>query len=285
MKKQFITLMICGALASTALVGVTIQNGEEWAKNIDKILSDESENLENKTGLTEETTSNETDLTKEKDENKQGNNEGKENEVVVDEKSGHAPSEDTSSGNATGYGLESYDREIVSNNDNLTEDVPETNKPSTPTEKPSAPIIPSVTTPNNGGDFSSQVEQLIFNKVNQERSKAGVPQLSYSGLMEKYARIKSKDMGDRNYFDHKNPEGQLITTKMDNDGVTYRAWGENIAYIGGVSDLNALADQFMTNWMNSQGHRENILSTNFESIGVGVYKSGNKYYATQEFYK
>ena len=72
---------------------------------------------------------------------------------------------------------------------------------------------------------------------------------------------------------------------MSNDGVTYRAWGENIAYIGGVSDLNALADQFMTNWMNSQGHRENILSTNFTSIGIGIYKSGDRYYATQEFYK
>ncbi|WP_196049123.1 CAP domain-containing protein, partial [Clostridium saudiense] len=69
------------------------------------------------------------------------------------------------------------------------------------------------------------------------------------------------------------------------DGVTYRAWGENIAYIGGVSDPTALANQFMTNWMNSQGHRENILSTNFSSIGVGVYKIGNKVYVTQEFYK
>jgi len=41
----------------------------------------------------------------------------------------------------------------------------------------------------------------------------------------------------------------------------------------------------MTNWMNSEGHRKNILSTNFESIGVGVYKAGNRVYATQEFYK
>ena len=64
-----------------------------------------------------------------------------------------------------------------------------------------------------------------------------------------------------------------------------KAWGENIAYIGGVSDANKLAEQFMTNWMNSSGHRANILSTNFESIGIGVYKSGNRVYATQEFYK
>lgn len=135
------------------------------------------------------------------------------------------------------------------------------------------------------GNFYDQVEQLIFNKVNEERAKAGVPALSYNSTMETYARIKSKDMGVRNYFDHVNPEGELITAQMARDGVSYNAWGENIAYIGGVSDPTELANQFMTNWMNSQGHRENILSTNFTSIGVGVYKSGNKYYATQEFYK
>lgn len=103
--------------------------------------------------------------------------------------------------------------------------------------------------------------------------------------MEKYARIKSKDMGDNNYFSHEDLSGKLITEKMKQDGVSYRAWGENIAYIGGVSDANKLAEQFMTNWMNSSGHRANILSTNFESIGIGVYKSGNRVYATQEFYK
>ncbi|MGG7076802.1 CAP domain-containing protein [Clostridium sardiniense] len=133
--------------------------------------------------------------------------------------------------------------------------------------------------------FMAQVEQKIFEKVNAERSKAGVPTLSYNKTMEKYARMKSQDMGDRGYFDHKDPQGNLITAKMKNDGVSYKAWGENIAYIGGESDANALADQFMTNWMNSPGHRQNILSKDFTGIGVGVYKSGDKVYATQEFYK
>lgn len=150
----------------------------------------------------------------------------------------------------------------------------------------------NTTVTNNNGQasvasekFMAQVEQKIFEKVNIEREKAGVSKLSYNKTMEKYARIKSQDMGDRGYFDHKDPQGNLITVKMKNDGVSYRAWGENIAYIGGVSDADALANQFMTNWMNSQGHRENILSKNFSSIGVGVYKMGNRVYATQEFYK
>ncbi|MCI6190560.1 MAG: CAP domain-containing protein [Clostridium sp.] len=131
----------------------------------------------------------------------------------------------------------------------------------------------------------AQVEQLIYQKVNEERAKVGISQLSYNSTMEKYARIKSKDMGDNNYFSHEDLSGKLITEKMKQDGVSYKAWGENIAYIGGVSDANKLAEQFMTNWMNSSGHRANILSTNFESIGIGVYKSGNRVYATQEFYK
>lgn len=156
-------------------------------------------------------------------------------------------------------------------------------------EKPSEEIKPSPENNSNLGEvndqFMTQVENLIYEKVNEERTKAGLETLSYNTTMEKYARIKSQDMGDNNYFRHEDLSGNLITTQMKNDGVTYRAWGENIAYIGGVSDANALAEQFMTNWMNSQGHRENILSSKFSSIGVGVYKIGNKVYATQEFYK
>ena len=155
-----------------------------------------------------------------------------------------------------------------------------TNKPSSNTNKPSSNNSNVAT-----GDYMSQVEQAIYKKVNEERAKAGVQALSYNNVMEKYARIKSKDMGDRNYFDHKDPEGNLITVKMKNDGVSFNAWGENIAYIGGISDPTALANQFMINWMNSSGHRKNILSTDFNSIGIGVVKIGNKVYATQEFYR
>ncbi|WP_150542137.1 CAP domain-containing protein [Clostridium perfringens] len=138
---------------------------------------------------------------------------------------------------------------------------------------------------NNSSSYATQIEQMIFNKVNEERAKAGVAPLSYSNTMQKYARIKSEDMGVRKYFSHEDPNGQLITAKMKADGVSYNAWGENIAYLGGYSGDSNIANQFMTNWMNSSGHRANILSPNFTSIGVGVYKIGNTYYATQEFMK
>lgn len=153
------------------------------------------------------------------------------------------------------------------------------------------PVKPSTnqgSTENNtvvSDKFMAQVEQAIFNKVNEERAKAGVSPLSYNSTMEKYARIKSQDMGDNNYFSHADLSGNYITSKMKADGVSYKAWGENIAYIGGITDPTALANKFMENWMNSECHRKNILSTNFDSIGIGVYQSGNRVYATQEFYK
>ena len=175
-----------------------------------------------------------------------------------------------------------------------TPSVPE-QTPSVPEETPSTPDTPVVDeTPDNSTEdnstnadtnFMAVVEQAIYNKVNEERAKAGVPALTYNNTMQKYARIKSQDMGDNNYFSHEDLNGNLITTQMKNDGVSYKAWGENIAYIGGNVSADALAQQFMTNWMNSAGHRANILSTNFSSIGVGVYKIGNKVYATQEFYR
>ncbi|HAU85093.1 MAG TPA: hypothetical protein DCW90_06220 [Lachnospiraceae bacterium] len=171
--------------------------------------------------------------------------------------------------------------------------------PSTPIVRPSFPVIkpndkpsikpevtpetkPEVKPEVNESNFIATVEQEIFQIVNKERAANGLPALSYNNTMQKYARIKSKDMGDNNYFSHEDLNGNLITVQMKADGVSYRAWGENIAW---MTNRSGLAQQFMTNWMNSSGHRANILSNNFSSIGIGVYKIGNKIYATQEFYR
>lgn len=145
--------------------------------------------------------------------------------------------------------------------------------------------VDSSTKANDSTQFMAQVEQAIYKQVNEQRVKAGVAPLSYSDTMQKYARMKSEDMAKNNYFSHENKSGKLTVDIMKADGVQYSAWGENIAYISGVSDPTELANMFMKNWMNSPGHRANILSPNFTSIGVGVYKQGDKVYATQEFMK
>ncbi|MGL5150069.1 MAG: CAP domain-containing protein [Clostridium sp.] len=197
--------------------------------------------------------------------------------------------------------------EIPKSNDIIPEVVtpklPETNenKESVPQkELPKEKVIPKVEVPPKSeepnkveehkqvdepknNNFISNIEQEIFQKVNEERSKQGIPLLTYNKTMEKYGRIKAKDMGDKGYFAHENPNGELITVQMNKDGVGYNAWGENIAYSTG--DINAIATQFMNMWMNSEGHRKNILSDNYTSIGIGISKHGDEIYGVQEFYR
>ncbi|MBQ6820208.1 MAG: CAP domain-containing protein [Clostridium sp.] len=133
--------------------------------------------------------------------------------------------------------------------------------------------------------YICDIETQILELINKERVAAGVPELSHNETMQYYARLKSKDMGDNQYFSHYDLNGGLVKDKILEDGITYKAWGENIAYISNLHDYNELAVRFVNNWMNSESHKENILSTNFTSVGIGVYKIGNTYYATQEFFK
>ncbi len=295
MKKKFITLIICGALASTALVGLAFQNSIESANNSKNVNKSIIESVDKENEVEQKETNEIGSYNEENGEGVGSNNDGVNENTTSLSRGGqieNSQSNEKVVSNNQGGNLDRTEKNSTKadNQQEITYSTPSTN---TNTEKSATPSQGTDNKQNQStpptstvqGDFSTQIEQLIFTKVNEERSRAGMSTLSYSGIMEKYARIKSQDMGDRNYFDHKNPEGELITAQMSRDGISYRAWGENIAYIGGISDINEVADQFMTNWMNSQGHRENILSPNFTSIGVGVYKTGNRYYATQEFYK
>lgn len=293
MKKKFIALIICGALACTALVGLAFQNSIESANNSKNVNKPIIESVDNENEVEQKEANKVGSYNEENSEAVGSNNDGGNENTTRLSRGGQDTNSKSNETVATNNQKDNLDKTeknstSVGNEEEITYNNPSSN---TNKQETSTPSQGQVNKPNQSisstvqGDFSSQIEQFIFTKVNEERVRAGMSTLSYSGLMEKYARIKSQDMGDRNYFDHKNPEGELITAQMDRDGISYRSWGENIAYIGGVSDINELANQFMTNWMNSQGHRENILSPNFTSIGVGVYKVGNRYYATQEFYK
>jgi len=141
MKKKFITLMICGAVVGTALVGVTTQNGKEWTSNSNKIINMESDDLDNKYDLVaeyilpeledtllevEEDTLAEIDSIKAEATNKQIVSESKEKEVVMTNKSGQAKGENTLQKNATNYEFESKTEEII-NNDNSTKEVAKSN--------------------------------------------------------------------------------------------------------------------------------------------------------------
>ncbi len=124
----------------------------------------------------------------------------------------------------------------------------------------------------------SQFETQVFALVNKERAKAGAPALVLSKDVSNVARIKSEDMRDKKYFNHTSPTYGSPFAMLNRFGIKYRTAGENIAK--GQQTPEAV----MKAWMNSTGHRKNILDKNFKEIGIGCAtdSSGTKYW-TQQF--
>ena len=132
--------------------------------------------------------------------------------------------------------------------------------------------IPTVTT-------SSQ-ESEVARLVNAELAKAGLPALKLNWQLSRVARYKSADMANKGYFSHNSPTYGTPFKMMENFGLRFSAAGENIAY-GQRTPAEVMRD-----WMNSPGHRNNIMSRSFTEIGVGLAKNKNGVcYWTQQFMK
>jgi uncharacterized YkwD family protein/spore coat assembly protein SafA len=122
------------------------------------------------------------------------------------------------------------------------------------------------------------IENEVIRLVNVERSKRGLSQLTADWQLSRVARYKSTDMRDKNYFSHYSPTYGDPFKMMHDFGITFYAAGENIAM--GQPTPQAV----MQAWMNSTGHRANILNPQFNEIGVGIAKTSNgTIYWTQEF--
>lgn len=109
-------------------------------------------------------------------------------------------------------------------------------------------------------------ELEVFNLINQQRTKNGLPALKIDSEVQNVARIKAKDMVDNNYFAHNSPVYGSPFQMLNSFKVSYKTAGENIA--GNSSNQSAV-----TAWMNSSGHRANILNSNFNYTGIGVVNS------------
>jgi uncharacterized protein YkwD len=150
-----------------------------------------------------------------------------------------------------------------------------------PTTTPSAPAgTQSPTTapaPAPTGSSSTQ-EAAVVDLVNVERAKAGCAALRNDSRLATAARGHSTDMATRNYFSHDTPEGVSFATRITNAGYQWSGAAENIA--AGQSDATSV----MNSWMNSSGHRANILNCGYKDLGVGLAAaSGGKLYWTQDF--
>lgn len=124
------------------------------------------------------------------------------------------------------------------------------------------------------------LENEVVRLVNIERAKHNLPALKQNWELSRIARYKSKDMIDKNYFSHTSPTYGSPFNMIQNFGLKFSAAGENIAY--GQNSPAAV----MNAWMNSPGHRNNILSPSYTEIGVGLAKNNRGvYYWTQMFIK
>lgn len=144
----------------------------------------------------------------------------------------------------------------------------------TPPAKP-APQEKPEQTPDQGQVSASQVEQAVLTLTNAERQKAGLKSLQMDEKLMQTARAKSADMASKNYFSHTSPTYGSPFDQMKANGITYRAAAENIA-MGQRS-----AEEVVKGWMESPGHRQNILTPGFTHIGIGYDAHGN--YWTQQF--
>lgn len=155
--------------------------------------------------------------------------------------------------------------------------IPGTNNPGTsggPGTDAGTPEQPDVQGPEQGeidADLLIQAEQVV-RLVNEERAKAGLSAVQMQTDLTQAANIRAKEI--KQQFSHTRPDGRSYSSVLTDQGISYRMSGENIAY--GQKDANVV----MEGWMNSSGHRANILNGNFTKIGVGLYEdeSGVKHW-------
>lgn len=146
--------------------------------------------------------------------------------------------------------------------------------PSTKSTKIVTSIKPN-TTPTKSTQNSGQTSTIsneaneVIKLVNIERSKNGLAPIKVNAELSKVATTKAQDMIDKNYFNHTSPTYGTPFDMMKKFNINYTAAGENIAYGQKTPTI------VMNGWMNSSGHRANILNSNFTEIGVGVVKDKN----------
>jgi uncharacterized protein YkwD len=140
--------------------------------------------------------------------------------------------------------------------------------------------------PPQGVRYLAKVEDLIFELTNQARLAKGLAPLARDVELGHAARDFSNDMLVRRYFDHTTPDGLPFEQRLANQ---YRHWvygmGENIWSGSGYDPRKTqeLAKEIVNDWLNSPGHRENLLDPHFTHLGVGVSARHQTIRATQEF--
>lgn len=155
------------------------------------------------------------------------------------------------------------DQDLIHPNDKI--EIPDSHAGASSEQPKTGDSTPTTST----GDKTSVQAEEVLKLVNSERQKAGLQPLTLSEKLTSIANMKAQDMADKNYFSHQSPTYGSPFDMLHEFGVSYSNAGENIAS-GQTS-----AEQVMRDWMNSSGHRANILNKNYTELGVGYVKGGN----------
>lgn len=148
-----------------------------------------------------------------------------------------------------------------------------TSATSTPTSEPSV-------------DFARAVEAEILRLSNEERQKQGLPALGADTKLREIAWLHSADMTANDYFSHDDTQGCSSSCRATDAGYRWRAIGENIYMMSGYKlTAEKTAAMVVDGWMNSPGHRANILGESFIVSGIGVVADGKSVYVTAEYAK
>ncbi len=127
-------------------------------------------------------------------------------------------------------------------------------------------IYPNSSNSNSTTTAMTTDEKEVFDLINNQRTQNGLSALKLDTETLRVARIKAQDMVDNNYFSHNSPTYGSPFQMLNSFKISYKTAGENIA--GNSSNSSAV-----TAWMNSSGHRANILNSSFNYTGIGVVKS------------
>lgn len=145
---------------------------------------------------------------------------------------------------------------------------------------------PAVTAVPVSDSVISDMETEILRLTNIERAAEGLSPLSHDTKLRSIAALHSEDMLTNDYFEHEDPAGCSSSCRATNAGYRWRAIGENIYMMSGYRiDAAKMAAQVVAGWMDSPGHRANILGTSFVESGVGVAIEGKEVYVTAVYGK
>ena len=164
---------------------------------------------------------------------------------------------------------------ILSGCDSVTQFLSELPEFDTPSSSPPTPLA----TPQSPA--TAQMEAQVRQRINEIRQKQGLSELQHNEKLAQAARDYSQEMAEKDFFSHTSPEGSTMVKRVRSAGIIfYFMLGENLFTCTNIPQPVPASVQ---GWMDSPGHRENILRPEYRETGIGVWRTGNTYYFTQLF--